>query len=187
MQRTVILINGKARCGKSTLASLMCKYLQPNLKAPILKIHNGDKVKELAKDFFKWDGAKTVDGRQLLLDITNAGYNYDPYFWEQKSIDTIVEKNAMVTIIQDWRYISTYEYFKACNFNVITIHLERTMLNNDLSDKQRQDKSEQKFSDKYYDYQVINARDNLDYVERVVRDYLVPKIIEDRMDENCLK
>lgn len=177
-KKTIILINGKARSGKDTLAKMLYKGIQPHTDKNILITHNAQAVKKIAREFFTWDEIKDNKGRQLLIDITNSAYNYDPYFWEKKTINYINTCNSDVAIIPDWRYMSTYEFFKEQGYNVITLHMERVKLNNGLSDTLKNDISEQGFNNFSYDYKIINNNDDLNSLRKVIEDLFIPQLIK---------
>ena len=61
----VVIINGKAGCGKDTFVS-MCKDISP--ANWILNISTVDFVKEVAQ-FCGWDGTKTPENRKFLSDL----------------------------------------------------------------------------------------------------------------------
>ena len=65
---------------------------------------------------FASDRLKDDKGRRLLIDITETGYKYDPYFWEKKTIQKILNNNFKVTFIPDWRYYNTYQFFNVFVF-----------------------------------------------------------------------
>ena len=70
MKNKIILIHGKARSGKDTVAEMIrnnCKVR--GLSSAINS--NAHSVKEVAREVFSWDGVKDERGRRLLIDITN--------------------------------------------------------------------------------------------------------------------
>jgi hypothetical protein len=146
----IILINGKARSGKDTLASLIKGQL-PNKK--VLIRGNAQTVKDCAKKYFNWNGTKDTKGRQLLIDITNLGYAQDPYHWDRLTLKYALDKdNYDYLIIPDWRYFSTYEYLKEEGYEVITVHRHRE-IDNELHHSLKSDISEQGFNI-VYDFEV---------------------------------
>lgn len=179
-KRTVILINGKAGCGKDTLAKILYRGLKDAMTTECKMgiVSNAKAVKTLAFNEFTWNRLKDDRGRQLLIDITNAGYKYDSSFWEKKTIQEILNNNYLITLIPDWRYENTYHFFKQCGFNVIAVHLERTKLQSTLSDDLKADKSEQGFDKNLYDFNVVNSSDDLDHLEQLVNDLLIPTLLK---------
>ena len=128
----VILISGRKRSGKDTIAEYLCDKLGTGT----LVLPNAKAVKEEAFDTFRWDGEKDEKGRRLLVDITNTGYNYDPFFWEKRTVEQISALLQMgmrvdTVIIPDWRYECTYDFFmnvEATGLNInelVTLRVER--------------------------------------------------------------
>mgnify|MGYP001583728961 FL=1 len=113
--KTILLIGGKAGSGKDTIATLLHKKLN-NANTNAYIVHNADKVKQISREVFGWDSLKNDLGRQLLVNVTKTGYDYDKYFWEKYTyqfIKTTILKSMKdeFIIIPDWRYPSTKEYF----------------------------------------------------------------------------
>ena len=166
----IILINGKARSGKDTLASLMKGKLSDK---KVLVRGNAQTVKDCARKYFGWNGEKDTKGRKLLIDITNLGYAQDPYHWERQTLKYAVDKdNYDYLIITDWRYMSTYKYFKSRGYQVITIHRHRD-IDNGLDESLKNDISEQGFN-MTYDFSIHN-RGSIEELHPVV-DYVVDRI-----------
>ncbi len=128
----VVLINGRKGSGKDTTAN----YLYEKLGVGTIVLPNARAVKEEAYQFYDWDGEKDLKGRQLLVDITNTGYNFDPYFWEKKSVELIhtiaeqqeIDINKLTVLVPDWRYESTYDFYSNLadpKVEVITLRVER--------------------------------------------------------------
>ena len=57
MSKKVILISGKARSGKDTLAKVLGDYLKEQGK-DVLITHYADSLKYICETVFKWDGKK---------------------------------------------------------------------------------------------------------------------------------
>ena len=64
----VILISGKARHGKDTLAGMMKEELERKSKR-VLIAHYADLLKFICKNFFGWNGEKDDNGRALLQRV----------------------------------------------------------------------------------------------------------------------
>lgn len=150
--RTVVLIKGRAGSGKDTLASMVLKHLKELSNLEVKISPNAEKVKQYARHYFDWDGEKDDKGRKLLIDITNAGYNYDQFFWEK--LNPIF---SWVTLIPDWRYESTYEYFKETKgYNVITVNVIRPNVFNPNCLELQFDPSETTLDTFKCDYEIVN-------------------------------
>ena len=61
MSKKVILISGKARSGKDTLAKVLGDYLKEQGK-DVLITHYADSLKYICETVFKWDGKKDEKG-----------------------------------------------------------------------------------------------------------------------------
>lgn len=134
----VILICGKARSGKNQLADYLKECLDVDKKGAYfdrtLIRGNAQSVKERAERQFNWNGEKDAKGRQLLIDVTNKGYNIDTYFWEKELFTEAImykaftNKNCEYLIVPDWRYAQTLDYFNVVAEEVITIRITRPNL-----------------------------------------------------------
>lgn len=156
--RITILICGKASSGKTTFATILEEEIN-KLKERAKVIHNAQAVKTLAHSFFHWDKEKNAIGRQLLIDITNAGYGYDANFWEKeterffRNYSNFCNEDIEILIVPDWRYMCTYDFFSNCG-KVIPIHVERRK---DISiGTHSSHSSENNFKDFPMKYHVLN-------------------------------
>lgn len=112
MSKVILLIHSRANSGKDTLAKFIKHALQ-NYKIGTEICPNSAKVKEVARNVFNWDGIKDHKGRGLLINITKAGYDFDPYYWDKINLDKINSlEDSNVFIVSDLRYESTYKYLK---------------------------------------------------------------------------
>jgi hypothetical protein len=131
VKTTIVLVNGKAGSGKDTV----CEFLEKELNSRRVRtfiVGNADAVRRLARNAYGWNDVKDDKGRQLLIDITNAGYNYDPYFWERESKETVnrysyvgLTPKDTVILVNDWRYKNTYDFWGREQCRVITIRVSR--------------------------------------------------------------
>lgn len=73
----VIIINGSNRVGKDKFV----KYFDKNTKGKIFEISTVDHIKAAAIQYFDWDGKKTDEARQFLVDIKQAciKFNNGPF------------------------------------------------------------------------------------------------------------
>lgn len=137
----ILMINGRKGSGKDTLADLiMCYLIKQGIK--VGKISNAEYVKTIATAMYGWNGEKYAKGRKLLIDITNAGYNYEYHFFERITYEKALKSSLDVLIIPDWRYQSTHRYLcEKEQGNVHTIRVSRKditkdndSLDNDISE-----------------------------------------------------
>lgn len=184
MKKTVILINGKAQSGKSTLAELLASKIQ-NSKV----IHNADSVKELATVFFGWDGVKDDCGRNLLIGLSEVGYNYKDNFWEYKTLYKIEEKDEVI-IIPDFRYEQTYRFFKEQGFRVITLHISMTKDINTINEIMKEHLTEQRLNIKF-DMEFINKFGNEklleEFTDEFIKYYKLKKVQTFKEELECTK
>lgn len=151
----IILINGRARVGKDTLASFLCNEFMNRGYLNTIVRGNAQTVKDYAKKYFQWNGVKDEVGRKLLINITNMMYDVNPVFWEERTLERFYnfantftpKKEDVIMIIPDWRYVNTYEFFNRVaeqdpRFKIYTIHLDRKDFNNNLSQELQNDISE---------------------------------------------
>lgn len=176
--KTVILICGKASSGKSTLAISIVSEINNRVnEVRAIPMNNGLGVKRLAIEQFDWNGLKDKRGRQLLLDITNSGYNYDPLFWEKKTIKEFflrkerAHHNLDTLVIPDWRYAQTKDFFEIHAERVITIRVNRP--NQEIGTHEN-DKSETDFENFKVDNEVYNDVDNISTI-KAVAEYIINK------------
>ena len=71
----IISFGGKMMVGKTTSANYLVD------KKSFIKLSFADKIKEIARNYFGWDGAKDEKGRKLLQEIGDVGRAYDANIW----------------------------------------------------------------------------------------------------------
>lgn len=133
---TVILISGKAGVGKTTAA----RYLQRQLdhygqKSAVVGFAIG--IKECARQYIGWNGAKDERGRRLLQTLgTEAGRAYDDQTWPKYLFEKYIPReypdvNDTYTdsipldfvLVDDWRFNSEYKYTTG-HYATYTIRIE---------------------------------------------------------------
>jgi hypothetical protein len=175
---TIILIHGKAGTGKDTVCDMLSKNLIKDTL--ILRVGNADGVKLVSRKSFNWDFEKDERGRQLLIDVTNAGYNYDEYFWEKVSEKTIkgfldIPNNEdKLVIVPDWRYPCTYKYWTELSelpmTHIITVNVISNSVFN-YSDKITKEKSEAGLDDFNFDFIIVN-KGTLEDLQLEVKEFI---------------
>jgi len=98
----IFYIMGGARTGKDTFKDVFAKHYK------VKQISVVDKVKEIAKEYFDWDGNKDEKGRQLLSDLKDAWdrYNDGTIKNVQRWINQIEKENVDFAFIQVREYHS---------------------------------------------------------------------------------
>ena len=183
----IILISGRKILGKDTISEFLCKKLGDNA----IVLPNAKAVKEEAYETFNWDGEKDTRGRQLLVDITNTGYNYDPVFWEKKTVEQIyaylnMGRELDTVIIPDWRYETTYDFFtnlQGLDLDIITIRVEKNISVEEMCDPTISKEvalSESQLDDFPTDFTIKN-NGTLEDLES-----LVDKLIESKVFDNAI-
>jgi hypothetical protein len=171
----VILICGKARSGKNQLADYLKEALDIDKNGAYfnrtLIRGNAQSVKDRAVNDHNWNGEKDAKGRQLLIDITNEGYDKDTYFWEKELFTEAImykefsNRNCEYLIVPDWRYAQTLGYFNTVADKVITVKVTRP--NNEVGTHDNHS-SENDFMFFPIDVEVNNDKD-LDNLKKVAK------------------
>jgi dephospho-CoA kinase len=168
----VIIISGKARTGKSTVANIMKDYFdEKGLKAIILAYARY--IKMFAKDVSNWDGSEEAKPRALLqeigTDIIRKKIDND-FFVRRMTEDIKLYSYFMdVAIISDARFIDEIEYIKKHFKNTITINIVKSNLETDLTKKEQTHPSETSL-DNYnkYDYILDNDGSIKELKEKII-------------------
>lgn len=154
----VILISGKARHGKDTLAGMMENYLEDR-GSSVLIAHYGDLVKYVCKTFFDWDGNKDEAGRTLLQYVgTDIVREQNPNFWVEfiKDILTMFSHEWDYVLIPDCRFVNEVEHFMNSDFDTSLIRINRPNFDSGLTPQQLAHPSETALDNYEYTYFVIN-------------------------------
>lgn len=134
----VILISGYAGSGKDTFVNFCLNTFHATDINNVKKYAFAKPIKDIAIKYFGWDGKKDKKGRQLLIDIGQAGRKYNPDIWVDKTIKEIENDNPEIAIISDWRFKNEFEKMvkKFGRENVITIRVKRDGIKavNDISE-----------------------------------------------------
>jgi len=124
----IILIGGKARSGKDTIADFMYDLLEKEGKK-VCKIQIGQYIKYYATKYFGWDGKEETKPRDLLLKLGTEiiREKIDPDF----HIDRLIQDIRVLSyfydyfIVSDVRLPNEIEKPKDNFDNVVTIKMER--------------------------------------------------------------
>jgi hypothetical protein len=165
-----VLISGKAGVGKSTSAN----YIQVMLDvfaSKIAPIAYG--VKRTAYESFGWDGKKDDKGRQLLIDIGQAGRKYNPDIWVEytfkKFVPLCADAPFDLILVDDWRFPNELQYLQSGQeYAIYTIRIEADNRELLKGTPQYDDSSETSLPcatlgerSPYYDFVVDNTKDYL--------------------------
>lgn len=150
----IILIGGKAGCGKDTVGNIIANTIFCHRDA------FATNLKEIACDM-GWNGIKDFRGRRLLQRLGATGREYNQYIW----IDPVVQRinlafftddrvnNAIVT---DFRFPNEYnrivEKFPEQDVRTIKVTGRKKDLGRNASDK-----SENALKDFIFDETIVNS------------------------------
>ena len=107
----IIGISGKMQSGKDTIAEYLVE------KYGFRRIAFANKIKELAKDLFSWDGEKDESGRKLLQDLGYAMRLIDEDVWINYALRDVYANMNFVTT--DVRYLNEADIIKSKKNNIL--------------------------------------------------------------------
>jgi len=154
----VILISGKARHGKDTVAT----YIKEGLAKcgyKVLITHYADLVKYVCTTYFGWDGKKDEHGRHLLQYIgTDVVRANDPDYWVRfvYEIAKLFKDEWDYMIVPDARFPNEINTFKDSEFDTFHIRVVRENFDDGMTEEQRNHASETALDDCTPDWVVIN-------------------------------
>lgn len=121
----IIGISGKIQSGKDTIANYLVN------KYGFIRIGFADKLKEIAKDLFEWNGLKDKNGRTLLQNLGYAMRLINENIWVNYVLNNL-DLNKQY-IISDVRYENEAEILKENGAKLWRI--ERKLDRNNEADK----------------------------------------------------
>lgn len=99
----ILALGGYSGSGKSTCAEILCsEVIAPDRVCGVESF--ADAIKEVAEDYFLWDGKKGPKGRKLLQHLGDVGREYNRDLWVDITIRSIKEQGFDYCIIDDVRY-----------------------------------------------------------------------------------
>lgn len=160
----IIMICGKARSGKDTLADFLIKNLEHNKPC---KVQIGQYIKYYAMKYFGWDGEEETKPRDLLIhlgtDIIRNKIN--PNFHINRLIEDLEVLSYFYDtfIVSDVRFPVEIEKVKEKYDNVTTIKIERE--SEELNESQKNNITETALDNfNGYDF-IINNNGTLEELE----------------------
>lgn len=154
----IVVISGKARNGKDTIADFLKQALE-NDGHKVLVTHYADLLKYICKQFFGWNGEKDEDGRQLLQYIgTDVIRKKKPDYWVQfiTSILKIFPHQWDYVLIPDCRFPNEIDTLRNARFNTTHLRIVRSNFDDNLTDEQRAHSSETALDNTEPDYLILN-------------------------------
>ena len=151
----IIMISGKARSGKDTLADFLIKDLEEKNKK-VCKVQIGQYIKYYAMKYFGWDGEEETKPRDLLIHLgTDIIRNkIDPNFHINRLIQDIEVLSYFYDtfIVSDVRFPVEIEKVKEKYNDVLTIKIERE--STELTESQKANITETAL-DSFNDYDIV--------------------------------
>lgn len=153
----IILISGEARSGKDTLAEILTEKLD----GKCVTIAMADYLKIIAKKYYQWDGEKDERGRTLLqklgTDKIREELGWNTFHVERVCQDIEIIKDSFdFVLIPDIRFRDEVFYTMAkFPYDTVTMKMNRPNLKSNLTEEQRQHRSEQDLKGFVHDYNLV--------------------------------
>lgn len=146
----IMILNGKGECGKDTFIELLRKYTSVYHWSSI------DTIKNIAINYFDWDGVKDLAGRKLLSDLKLAAvaYNDMPHteFKNKVQIAEGIGAKLMVAVIRDIsEIIKVLEDPDLNEYEIKTVLIQRNEVNKTFNNSADDD-----VENFIYDYYISN-------------------------------
>lgn len=146
----IMILNGKGECGKDTFIELLRKYTSVYHWSSI------DTIKDIAINYFDWDGKKDLAGRKLLSDLKLAAvaYNDMPHteFKNKVQIAEGIGAKLMVAVIRDIpEIIKALEDPELNEYEIKTVLIQRNEVNKTFNNSADDD-----VENFIYDYYISN-------------------------------
>lgn len=174
----VVMVSGRAGEAKSTFSNLCIEHLEKfSRRSKIVSFAYGVKSTALAMG---WDGEKDDKGRRLLQQVGNTGREYNEDIWADMAVGCILESQADVVFIDDWRFPNEGNVVIKKFINVIKIRVCRpeeyhtlngTELYDDISETSLPD-----IETGFYNHIVDNIG-SLDELRAMANEFVKSKII----------
>ena len=168
----VIVIGGKAKSGKSTLAELLKEELKNKGYNPCI-MHITESLYLYAKKYCNWDGSEETKPREFLqktgIEIIKEKLGKKDFLINRCFEDIEILSNFFDTfIISDARLIEEFKAFKNKYEDVTLIKVENENLNNNLTEEEKHHLTETNL-DNYNDFDYIIKNNSLDDLKKEVK------------------
>ena len=186
--KKIIMISGKARHGKDSIAKILTdKLIKDNYKCCTVAL--ADYLKYMLYKYKNWNGEKNENGRMLLqtigTDLIRNKLGWETFHAERLAQDIkIFENDYDYFIIPDARFINEIAYMTAkFPYNIITIRVNRLNFTSPLTKEQQSHPSETDLDNyKGFDY-IINCENGLDKLEKEVKKIYEELIGDDNLND----
>lgn len=162
----IILIAGKAKSGKSTLASLIAEKLQAQNKT-VLKTEYSKYLKMYAKEVLNWSLSSNKP-RTFLQETGSFLRKYDESIFIRRMLEDflVYEKYFQYVIISDVRLIKEITALKEKYPDILTIKVVNDYASYDLSSKEASHITEKEL-ETYNDFTYIIKNKNIDQLDKI--------------------
>ena len=152
---------GKARTGKDSVAKIIENYYK---KETVLIYSSTMYLKQYIMKIYGWDGKEATKPREILQSLGREIKNQYPNFFIDRMEEDIrfLSEHYDIIIVTGVRLEKELAFLKQ-KFNAILIKTEKSVLDNNLTDKEKNDITETDV-DNYYDYDYV-IRNNGDLKE----------------------
>ena len=169
----IIGISAKARGGKDQAAEFMKEKLEFEGKK-VLITHYADLLKFILKEYYGWDGQKDEKGRSLLQYVGTEVFRGNcPNAWD-KIMEYMIKgfgNTYEYVIIADCRFFDDVNWFDEAGFKGYTVRINRPGFVSNLTEEQKNHRSEVELDNYKFDY-VINNDSDLEGFKKKVYDLI---------------
>lgn len=160
----VVLFSGKAQAGKDTSAKIMARFLSKHHGKRVFIIHFADVLKHICASYHNWDGTKTQEQRQILIDVAQKYRDIDQDFFVGfvASLIKMYKDEYDIFLIPDNRYLNEIDVLKSnktINLHTVRVsrfNLDNTKYDNGLSKEQKESVSETQLDRYPFDFYISN-------------------------------
>lgn len=165
----IFIIGGKAGCGKTTFGEYLKEELKDYSYKPCV-MHITEPLYGYARNYFQWNGRDQEKPREFLqkvgIDIIKEKMNKKTFLLDRLFEDIEILNNFFDTfIITDARLVEEFETIKNKYSDVVTIKLERSNYDTNLTEEEKNHITE-KDLDNYNDFDYIIENSNLKDLKR---------------------
>jgi hypothetical protein len=196
--KCLMMISGKMQSGKSTSSKALQRIMK-DLGCEVEVVALADELKNMCQESFKplskilkdkfnydlidenwWENKNEVSRCLLQIVGSDIVRTVNVSYWCQKLKEKIEKSDAEFFILQDWRFVSEYEFFRNSEIKTVCINIERPGLNSGDAGKHISENDLNDFEN--YDAKILNGGDLFDLED--ILSHIVTKILN--RHDNCL-